>query len=73
MENQNQIVKSVNSKMNQFMTDINNGNYIEKKINHFIKIEFEDVFSEILILDKEQFINQIKNGVFSASNDIITS
>lgn len=32
MENQvNQIVKSVNSKMNQFMIDINNGNYIEKK------------------------------------------
>ena len=71
MENQvNQIVKSVNSKMNQFMTDINNGNYIEKKINHFIKSEFEEVFSEILILDKEQFISQIKNGVLLSLEDI---
>ena len=74
MENQmNQIVKSVNSKMNQFMVDINNGNYIEKKINHFIKSEFEEVFSEILILDKEQFINQIKNGVLLSLEDLYSS
>ena len=30
MDNSKQIIKLTNSKYNQFQTDINNGNYIEK-------------------------------------------
>ena len=58
MDNSKQIIKLTNSKYNQFQTDINNGNYIEKKLNHFFKSEFEEIFSEILILNKQQFIVQ---------------
>ena len=53
MDNSKQIIKLTNSKYNQFQTDINNGNYIEKKLNHFFKSEFEEIFSEILILNKK--------------------
>ena len=70
MDNSKQIIKLTNSKYNQFQTDINNGNYIEKKLNHFFKSEFEEIFSEILILNKQQFITQIKNGVSLSLEDI---
>ena len=70
MDNSKQISKLENSKYNQFQTDINNVIYIEKKVNHFFKSEFEEIFSEILILNKQQFINQIKNGVSLSLEDI---
>ena len=69
MENLKQ-TKLVNSKYNQFQTDMSNGNYIEKKLNHFFKSEFEEIFSEILILNKDQFIAQIKNGVELSLKDM---
>ena len=69
MENSKQSELS-NSKYNQFQTDINNGNYIEKKLNHFFKSEFEEIFSELLILKKDQFISQIKNGVELSLRDM---
>ena len=70
MENSKQFSNSANSKYNQFLNDINNGNYVEKKINHFLKNEFEEVFSEILIINKQQFIDQIKKGVSLSLEDL---
>ena len=72
MDNSNskQISKLSDSKYNQFLIDLNNGNYIEKKLNHFFKSEFEEIFSEILLLSKQQFITQIKNGVSLSLEDI---
>ena len=69
MENSKQ-TKLENTKYNQFQTDMTNGNYIEKKLNHFFKSEFEEIFSEILILNKDQFIAQIKNGVELSLRDM---
>ena len=70
MENSKQNTKLSDSKYNQFQIDITNVNYIEKKLNHFFKSEFEEIFSEILLLNKQQFINQIKNGVSLSLEDI---
>ena len=70
MENSKQIEKIANTKYSQFQIDIDNGNYIDKKLNHFFKNEFEEIFSEILLIKKEQFINQIKNGVLLSFEDI---
>ena len=72
MDNSNskQISKLSDTKYNQFQTDLINGNYIEKKLNHFFKSEFEEIFSEILLLSKQQFITQIKNGVSLSLEDI---
>ena len=69
MENSKQ-TKLENTKYNQFQTDMTNGNYIQKKLNHFFKSEFEEIFSEILILNKDQFIAQIKNGVELSLRDM---
>ena len=69
MENSKQS-ELTNSKYNQFQIDLNNGNYIGKKLNHFFKIEFEEIFSELLILKKDQFISQIKNGVELSLRDM---
>ena len=70
MENSKQISKMANSKYRQFQNDITHGNYISKKINHFFKSEFEEIFCEILLIQKEQFLNQIKNGVSLSLEDI---
>ena len=70
MENSKQISKMANSKHRQFQNDITHGNYISKKINHFFKSEFEEIFCEILLIQKEQFLNQIKNGVSLSLEDI---
>ena len=70
MENQKQTAKLSYSKYNQFQTDISNINFIEKKLNHFFKSEFEEIFSEILLINKQQFISQIKNGVSLSLEDI---
>ena len=70
MEESKQISKKSDSKYNQFQIDLTNGNYMDKKLNHFFKSEFEEVFSEILLLKKEQFIGQIKNGVSLSLEDI---
>ena len=70
MENSKQISKMANSKYRQFQNDITHGNYISKKLNHFFKSEFEEIFCEILLIQKEQFLNQIKNGVSLSLEDI---
>ena len=70
MENSMEISKIINSKYNQFQKDIDNGNTIEKVLNHFFRIEFKEVFSEILLLNKEQFLKQMKNGVLLSIEDI---
>ena len=73
MENSKQMAKLSDSKYNQFQTDITNINYIEKKLNHFFKSEFEEIFSEILLISKQQFISQIKNGVSLSLEDIYSN
>ena len=69
-KNSVQISKISNMKYNQFLNDISLGNYLEKKINHLSKIEFEEIFSEILILSKDQFLSQIKNGISLSLEDM---
>ena len=69
-ENSKQMILISKMKYNQFLSDISNGNYIEKKIRHLSKIEFEEIFSDILILSNEQFLSQIKNGISLSLSDI---
>ena len=68
--NSNQLSLISNMKYNQFLSDLSNENYLEKKIRHLFKIEFEEIFSDILILTNEQFISQIKNGICLSLSDI---
>ena len=70
IENSKQMNLISTMKYNQFLSDISNGNYIEKKIRHLSKIEFEEIFSDILILSNEQFLSQIKNGISLSLSDI---
>ena len=69
-KNSNQLSLISNMKYNQFLSDLSNENYLEKKIRHLFKIEFEEIFSDILILTNEQFISQIKNGICLSLSDI---
>ena len=70
IENSKQMNLKSKIKYNQFLSDLSNGNYIEKKIRHLSKIEFEEIFSDILILSNEQFLSQIKNGISLSLSDI---
>ena len=70
IKNSQQIALMSKIKYNQFLSDLSNGNYLEKKIKHLFKIEFEEIFSEILILTNEQFLSQIKNGIMFSLSDI---
>ena len=72
IKNSQQIALMSKIKYNQFLSDLSNGNYLEKKIRHLFKIEFEEIFSEILILTNEQFLSQIKNGIMLSLSDIYT-
>ena len=56
-------MKSSENKYSKFLLDIEKINYIEKKINHFYKNEFEEIFTDILILTEQQFLDQIIRGV----------
>ena len=69
-KNSEQISIITKIKYNQFLSDLSNGNFLEKKINHLFKIEFEEIFSEILILSNDQFLSQIKNGISLSLSDI---
>ena len=69
-KNSEQIGIITKIKYNQFLSDLSNGNFLEKKINHLFKIEFEEIFSEILILTNDQFLSQIKNGISLSLSDI---
>ena len=69
-KNSNQLSMMSNIKYNQFLSDLSNDNYLEKKIKHLFKIEFEEIFSDILILNNEQFLSQIKNGICLSLSDI---
>ena len=68
--NSEQISIITKIKYNQFLSDLSNGNFLEKKINHLFKIEFEEIFNEILILTNDQFLSQIKNGISLSLSDI---
>ena len=69
-KNSKQMSMMSNIKYNQFLSDLSNGNYLEKKIRHLFKIEFEEIFSDILILNNDQFLSQIKNGISLSLSDI---
>ena len=56
-------LKTSENKYSKFLTDIEKINCVEKKINHFYKNEFEEVFTDILILTEQQFLDQIIRGV----------
>ena len=69
-KNSKQMSLISNIKYNQFLSDLSNDNYLEKKIKHLFKIEFEEIFSDILILNNDQFLSQIKNGISLSLSDI---
>ena len=51
------------NKYDQFQEDIKNEYNMEKKVNYLFKKEFENGLSDILILNENTFLDQIKNGV----------
>ena len=69
-KNSKQLSLISNRKYNQFLSDLSNENYLEKKIKHLLKIEFEEIFCDILRLNNEQFLSQIKNGLSLSLSDI---
>ena len=51
-------------KMNQFREDIKNENIFEKKLIYLLKIEFDAVLNNILLLEPNSFIDRIEKGIF---------
>ena len=55
--------KENDDKFNQYRKDIQNERMFLFRINHFLTEEFEEIIDDILILNEEQFISQLKNRV----------
>ena len=55
------------------MEDIKNINEVSKKINNIFIKEYEDLFPEILLMSKNQFLSNIKKGVLSTLEDLYTN
>ena len=59
-------------KWSQFKEDIKNVEEISKKIENFFIIDYEAIFPEILLISKNQFLSNIKKGVYSTLEDLYT-
>ena len=59
-------------KWGQFKEDIKNVEEISKKIENFFIKDYEAIFPEILLISKNQFLSNIKKGVYSTLEDLYT-
>ena len=60
-------------KWSQFKEDIKNVEEISKKIENFFIKDYEAIFPEILLISKNQFLSNIKKGVYSTLEDLYTN
>ena len=51
-------------KMKQFREDIKNEIIFEKKLIYLIKIEFDAILDNILLLEPNSFIDRIEKGIY---------
>ena len=51
-------------KVNQLREDIKNVDIFEKKLANLIKIEFDSIVNDILLLEPDPFINRIERGLY---------
>ena len=59
-------------KWSQFKEDIKNVEEISKKVENFFIKDYEAIFPEILLISKNQFLSNIKKGVYSTLEDLYT-
>ena len=57
-------------KWGKFKEDIKNVEEISKKIENFFIKDYEAIFPEILLISKNQFLSNIKKGVYSTLEDL---
>ena len=66
------LLKLSEEKISKYKEDMKNLQEISKKIKNFICNEYEEIFPEILIMPKKQFLTNLKKGVFSNLEDLYT-
>ena len=62
--------KEKEEKYNRFKKDIHNERMFLFKINNLFSDEFEEMIEDILILDENQFMSQLKNRIENELEDI---
>ena len=66
------LLKLSEEKLSKFKKDMNNREKMSKNIMDFIMNEYEEIFPEILIMLKKQFLSNIRKGAFSNLEDLYT-
>ena len=67
------LLKLTEEKIAKYKEDIKNKEEMSQKITDILTQEYEERFSEILTLSKDQFFQNITKGVFSTLEDIYTN
>ena len=71
MDSSPTIIKKLSEeKISKYKEDMKNKEEMSKKIMNFIINEYEELFPEILIMAKKQFLLNIRKGVFSNLEDL---
>ena len=65
MNDSKSLKREIQEKYNKFKKDILNKRMFLFKINQLFTDEFEEIFEDILILNENQFMSQLKNNVKS--------
>ena len=60
-------------KWGKFKEDMKNLEEMSKKIKNLLIIDYEAIFPEILLISKNQFLSNIKKGVYSNLEDLYTN
>ena len=60
-------------KWENFKEDMKNLEEMSKKIKNLLLIDYEAIFPEILLMSKNQFLSNIKKGVYSNLEDLYTN
>ena len=66
------LIKLSKEKLSKFKKDMNNREEMSQNIMNFIINEYEEIFPEILIMLKKQFLSNIRKGAFSNLEDLYT-
>ena len=66
------LLKLKDEKYSKYKKDMSNLVEMKKNIMNFIENEYEEIFSEILIMLKKQFLSNIRKGAFSILEDLYT-
>ena len=66
------LLQLTEEKISKYKEDIKNREEMSKKIMDFLIKEYEEIFPELLIMPKKQFILNIKKGAYSIMEDLYT-